>query len=70
MESFPGRQDQLTLTKREKKKKILSKGDEGTKKKGSKWEAGLRRSMQLYTSDREDDTAGWGGWGGCQDGES
>lgn len=38
MESFPGRQDQLTLTKREreKKKKILSKEDEGTKKKGSK----------------------------------
>lgn len=33
MESFPGRQDQLTLAKRQK---ILSKEDEGTKKKKKK----------------------------------
>lgn len=59
MESFPGRQDQLTLTKTEKKK-ILSQGDERTKKRGSKWEAGLRRSMQLHTGDGQDDMGG--GW--------
>lgn len=35
---------------------------EGTEKKGSKWEVGLRRSMQLYTSDRGRTTRGWVEW--------